>query len=165
MLAWNASVQRANIYRKQSKAGKYADDKQRKEFRRLIIRYVRREILPQYSNAQVLPELHIQNLQNLVRIGTGFGSKVLKQDYKLGVAQKFLNLILKYHWCMGWIEEPPHCPVDRIILSKTHQKGKLNWTEINDMKAYKIAIDAINKKATKKGLSLAEYELKVFSRR
>lgn len=165
MLAWNASVQRANIYKKQTEAGKSTHEKQKKEFRRFIKRHVRRKILPQYSNAQVLPNLHIQNLQNLVRIGTDFGSQVLKKEYKLGVAQKFLNLTLKYHWCMGWIPEPPHCPVDRIILSETHLEGKLNWTDITDLNVYEQAIDAINIKALEKNLSLAEYELQVFSRR
>jgi hypothetical protein len=49
--------------------------------------------------------------------------------YKYGVAQKLLNLFLKYLWCLGTIAEPPHCPVDRIIIGKTCYKDK-NWTEI-----------------------------------
>ena len=165
MLAWNASVQRANIYKKQTEPRNDANDKKKIKFRKSLIRYVRCEILPQYSNVKIEPTKHIQNLENLVIIGTKFGSEVLEQEYKLGVAQKFLNLSLKYHWCMGWIKEPPHCPVDRIILSKTDLKGKLNWTEIRDIDTYKEAIKSIERKASKKSLSLAKYELKVFSRK
>ncbi|SDJ63273.1 hypothetical protein SAMN05216338_105731 [Bradyrhizobium sp. Rc2d] len=32
------------------------------------------------------------------------------------VAQKVLNLLLKYYWCLARIPEPPYCPIDRIII-------------------------------------------------
>lgn len=97
-----------------------------------------------------------------------FGAKIrpviLKNGtYKYGVAQKLLNLALKYYWCLGYIPEPPHCPVDRIIIDKTQLKGKVNWTEIEDEHEYRQVIEAVRKIAGTE--SLARWELLNYGRR
>ena len=61
--------------------------------------------------------------------GNKIGSDVLGQlSYKYGIAQKFINLSLKYHWCLDLIQEPPHCPIDSTIINKTKYRGNLNYT-------------------------------------
>jgi len=106
------------------------------------------------------------HLNELVAYGTSVGAKVLGDaGYKLGVAQKLLNLLLKYLWSLGWIKEPPHCPVDRIILGKTALRDQLNWTQMVRQEDYVRAMEAIRRKADAEGLSIAHWELKNFARR
>ncbi len=75
------------------------------------------------------------------------------------MAQKLLNLYLKYLWCMGHVAEPPHCPVDRIILAETTLRDRLNWTKITTREQYMSAINALRQVATAQGQSLAVWEL------
>jgi len=70
-------------------------------------------------------------------------------NYRYGVAEKLLNLALKYYWCLGHIPTPPHCPVDRIVIEKTHLRGRVNWTEIKDEPQYRGVIEA-NQKSCRK---------------
>jgi len=37
--------------------------------------------------------------------------------FRIGVAQKALNLFLKYCGCAGWIPMPPHCPFDGLVMA------------------------------------------------
>lgn len=161
LLAWEASVQRSNLYnpsfdtRKETKGA----------FRKSLVDFFEKSLFGSYINP-CEENAHIDNLERFAAFGTTAGSGLLGPDgYKLGVAQKFLNLMLKYLWCIGTISEPPHCPVDRIIIGRTELKGKMNWTEIKTTCEYIEAIGAIRKSANEAGLSVAQWELKVFSRR
>ena len=92
----------------------------------------------------------------------------MKDKYRYGIAQKLLNLYLKYLWCIKLIHTPPHCPIDRIIINKL--KLKCNWTQINDEKYYRRIIEKIKKtikldEVHSPNESIAEWELKVYSRR
>lgn len=161
ILAWGGSVQRANLYNKHLPL----EDRGTTSFRLTILEFVELRLLPNYIN-KCSEQEHIANIKALVEHGTQTGQAILGHaGYKVGVAQKLLNLLLKYLWCLGYVSEPPHCPVDRIVLEKTRLKGKMNWTEINSMEQYNDAIIAIREVASAKGLSLAEWELDCFSRR
>ena len=37
--------------------------------------------------------------------------------FRVSHAQKSLSLLLKHAWCHGLMDEPPSCPVDRLILT------------------------------------------------
>jgi hypothetical protein len=101
---------------------------------------------------------HYLNLAQLVEFGTGALPGSLRDGrYRYGVAQKLLNLALKYHWCLGQISEPPHCPIDRIIIEKTHLRGQVNRTEIVDEEQYRAVIEAVRRKAEPE--SIARWEL------
>src|SRR5262245_42509512 len=103
MLALAASVQRANLYVKGSK--------QTQEFRAKIRDFVARRLLQHYENP-CTERQHYQNIALLVEFGTQVIPDVLRNgNYRYGVAQKLLNLALKYYWCLGYIPTPPHCPV------------------------------------------------------
>lgn len=161
ILAWGASVQRAHIY----KNGIDPAPKPVGEFRQHATRFLSSELLPQYKYL-VDESQHYRNIERLIKFATEKGQTVLgPQGYKYGVAQKLLNLTLKYHWCLGLAEEPPHCPVDRTVINKTRFKGKINWTEINDRTKYKTIIEDVRRLALAQGLSIAVWELTCFSRR
>ena len=38
--------------------------------------------------------------------------------FNFSTAQKYFNMMCKYYWCAGFIEEPPELPIDSINLSK-----------------------------------------------
>ena len=160
-LAWAASVQRAKVY----KQGIKADSKDVKTFRRDVATYVKTELLPTYKS-HCGEEQHYANIDKLIAHASKVGVAVLPAHaYKFGIAQKLLNLCLKYHWCLGRIETPPHCPVDRIVIEKTSFRGKLNWTAMKTRGEYAAVIADIDRLAKEKGLSIAEWELQNYRRR
>jgi hypothetical protein len=160
-MAWAASVQRAKVY----KPGIKPDSEEVKAFRRDVATYVATALLPMYKT-RCAEERHYGNIDALIAHASKVGAAVLPPHaYKFGVAQKLLNLCLKYHWCLGWIEMPPHCPVDRIVIEKTSFRGKLNWTDIRAREKYAAVIDEIAKLARAEGVSIAEWELRHYRRR
>lgn len=161
ILAWNASVQRANLYNKKSKV----DNKTKSKFRASIISYVEDEIFQSYKDG-CSENQHYKNIESLIAKANSLNLGILgPEGYKFGVAQKLLNLSLKYMWCLGHIAEPPHCPVDRIIINKTNLKGKVNWTDIKDRNAYEAVIDEIKKLSSAKSITPSRWELLIYTRR
>ncbi|WP_396269502.1 hypothetical protein [Ideonella sp.] len=161
ILAWGASVQRANLYNSAIPAKDRASD----SFRASVLSFIETQLLSSYKTG-CSEAAHIANIERLVEFATAEGGKLLGPDgYKFGVAQKLLNLLLKYLWCLGHVAEPPHCPVDRLILAKTSHRNKLNWTEITAASEYKDAINAIRIVAKAADLSLPQWELQFYSRR
>ena len=161
VMAWAASVQRANIYNKSEKISSTDS----LSFRLAVLEFVDLCLLEKYKS-KISENLHITNIEWLVTFGTKHGGSLLSPDgYKFGVAQKLLNLTLKYLWCLGHILEPPHCPVDRIVISKTSLRDKVNWTEILSADKYKDVIEAIRSTANKKNMSIARWELMHYGRR
>ena len=159
ILAWRASVQRANLYKKD--IDKSITDK----FRKKIINYLSSDIMREYKDG-VTEDRHYINIEKLIKFGNENNHGILSlAGYKYGVAQKLLNLVLKYHWCLSLIKEPPHCPVDRLVIDKTKFKGKINWTHITQRSEYQKVIEEIKCIAQKGNLSIPFWELKEFSRR
>ena len=92
------------------------------EFRASVITYIEEDIFKSYKNG-CSEEQHYKNIESLIAKANVLGSVLLGPDgYKYGVAQKLLNLAVKYMWCLEHINEPPHCPIDRIIINKTKFK-------------------------------------------
>lgn len=154
ILAWAASVQRTKLF---------ADHAQNsKELRFKIKQFVSENLLNQYVH-KCSEARHLKNIATLVEFGSAASPACLRDgSYRYGVAQKLLNLLLKYHWCAGHIEEPPHCPVDRVIIGKTSLRNKVNWTQIRTEEQYSEVIDAIRVVAGRDGLAV--WELNVYSR-
>jgi hypothetical protein len=153
-MAWAASVQRANLY--------VPGSKQTQAFRLKIKEFVVGDLLPQYETSCGEPR-HYENIALLVHFGTRAIPDILRGNYRYGVAQKLLNLALKYYWCLGHIPAPPHRPVDRIVIEKTSLRGRVNWTEIQNEAEYRKVIEAIRQVAGDE--SLAKWELLNYRRR
>ena len=156
ILAWGGASQRANIF--PSKMGEKDRKAHREEIKKTVFR-----VLDQFESLQkVSGELLIEKISYLVK---KFSDRRI--SFNVGHSQKLINLMLKYYWCFGWLKnEPPHCPIDRIILSKAKIKddGKTpSWTKINSIKDYKRYIQELKKVAKPK--SLAVWELESFNRR
>ena len=111
-----------------------------------------------YKNKPVTEEQHIDNLKKLKEnMTTEFKDILFGNRFRVGIAQKALNLYLKYLWCLGKITEPPHCPFDSIIISEIHRNDK--YTEMDSIDEYKSLVESAKQAANKESLSLANWEL------
>ena len=156
ILSIGGAFQRGNVYEK-----KNVSEDERKEFRKELEKELI-EISKSYINGEVASEKHIENINKLINFSKG--KKILNDErLKFGIAQKLLNLYLKYLWCSEKIKIPPHCPFDRIILEKLGVKD--NWTQMDNLESYKKWIESAKIVSEKNNLKIAEWELGAFNRR
>lgn len=117
-----------------------------------------------YANI-VTDDKHCANIVNLAETLTTHykDSGILRGGrFRIGIAQKALNLYLKYLWCLGDIlVPPPHCPLDRRIIDKLDLQGEkrkeYDWTKLDDIEKYKTLIAKCREKAGT--VLIAEWEL------
>jgi hypothetical protein len=157
MSSWSASVQRSGLYK--DRAG---SDPARKKFQLEVRSLVDEELLPKYING-CSEEDRYSNIGKLEKWGSHHGADLLSNGYPFGIAQKLLNVYLKYQWCSGWISEPLHCPIDRTILKKLRLESRFIWTTMKESD-YRAAIDVLKRVALQDGLSPAQWELHEFRR-
>lgn len=173
ILTFGGSFQRANIYKE--KGAKKVSEKVRLVFRNKLRAYIEDLVAKNYHK-EVPGERHIQHIQGLVAHSRTLRIEDQAIPINFGVAQKLLNLYLKYQWCLGNIPTPPHFPVDRMIqieLNKQAKELKISrrevdpWTQFKNETKYLEIIDfAMRIRDTKyKTLSLAQLELDLFDRR
>jgi hypothetical protein len=81
--------------------------------------------------------------------------------FRIGSAQKALNLYLKYLWCLGKICSPPHCPFDRQIIASLPNYTGPSWTKLVREEDYRALVEAAKAKA--QDSSLAAWELRIYN--
>jgi hypothetical protein len=131
-----------------------------------------RGIAAEYTRA-VEPEQHKQNIQRIAESLTfQFKDKATLRDngFRIGIAQKALNLYLKYLWCLDRIVMPPHCPLDSRIITDLpltlQERQDLQWTRLDSIDGYQRLVDAGIQRMSEKGYSsLSEWELHEFNSR
>jgi len=155
LLTIGGGFQRANVYING------ATDKERSEFRNKLHDVVI-NIAAEYKDT-VSEARHIDNIIKISRLKH---SALNNGCMNFGVSQKILNLYLKYLWCLGEIDTPPHFPVDRIIQQKLKITPVIPWTQIDSSEKYLRIIEHAHAKMQleKKYNSIAEQELKLFKR-
>ena len=113
-----------------------------------------------YESA-VAEEDHLSNIINLSDELSSQFSHCLKNDrFRIGIAQKALNLNLKYLWCADLIATPPHCPFDSIVIGHLKECRDPTWTSIDSIEDYSRLVLAAKKIAADK--SLAEWECDIW---
>lgn len=150
-----ATVQRANIYRPGTPAPLRIAfrDALRRELDRLAQQYL----------VPVSDKKHVANIETLANAVSEAQRSALRGGrFRIGPSQKALNLFLKYLWAAGWIPEPPHCPLDRIIISRFPVALQRNWTDLDDISEYRRLIDEARRNASTQSLSLAVWELRTY---
>ena len=158
MLSWGAAVQHNGVWNKNT------TDKEKGIFRKKIKIFLEDKLSKDYSKRKVTEDEHIANIEELQSEIEKKGKDLLIGDcLNFGTCQKLLNMMCKYYWCVGFIEEPPHLPIDSINLKNAGIKGKCWTKDINDKKDYEKIIDDIRKKTG--SLSLSEWEIVNWERR
>jgi len=150
----NAALQRSNTYEQNT------SDRQRRDFREDLCSGL--EKIAQNYKSPVSVDKHLINIQQLQGVSRKHRDILDGGRIRIGVAQKALNLYLKLLWSLGKIKEPPHCPLDSVIINKLPRACRRNWTEITTVRQYEILMKEVDKKAKEEGKSIAEWELKVF---
>src|SRR5665213_3614826 len=116
--ALRASLQHSGTY-----SNAVAD---RSSFQNSLKESLRREL--EIYHYGVSEEDHLDRIQSLASNLSGTYSDILKNGrFRIGIAQKALNLYLKIAWCLNAdFATPPHCPIDRGVLN--HAGIYANWT-------------------------------------
>ena len=156
-LSINGALGRVDIY---SESAQKEED--RIDFRR-DLRSELKKMVAEYTT-EVPEQIHLSNIQSLAnRITLKHRGSLKNGRFKIGRAQKALNLYLKYLWCLGFITLPPHCPFDSKIINKLPECSDLKWTSIDAIDAYVRLVEAARKRAALKSLSLSEWELQAWN--
>lgn len=118
---------------------------------------------------------HCNKLLDLTKNISGkYGHILHEGKFRFGVAQKLVNLYLKYLWVIGRGELPIHCPVDGVVKTKLVKSLNIkdseltNWTEISDISQYIKYINSIkeiisNETSSYYSNSIAEWELRAWN--
>ncbi|HSW44587.1 MAG TPA: hypothetical protein VLM89_03345 [Phycisphaerae bacterium] len=112
---------------------------------------------------QTVPEKdHIRTIQQFVKeLSRGdFRDVLVNGRLTIGRAQKAVNLYLKFLWCLDLIKEPPHCPVDSVVL-ETIGMNNIPWTRLDSVNDYMSIIDTIKRHC--RGQSPAKWECDVWN--
>jgi hypothetical protein len=120
------------------------------------------EIWPTYAGAMPVPDnQHLTNIEQLANSLSQDHPDLLREGrFRIGPAQKALNLFLKYLWCAGLLNfPPPHCPFDRKIIG--HLGLPINWTTLDQMAQYQQLVAAARQNAN--GVELAQWELELYN--
>ena len=145
-----ATVQRGRVYRSD------ATDAEKASFQAELRRQLQATAAT-YS-AKKTDAAHADNIAALSEsLSTSHGAILLDGRFRIGSAQKALNLFLKYLWCIGEVPEPPHCPFDFQIITKLPRAARCNWTELDSIETYRALVAAARTSAA--GQSLADWEL------
>jgi hypothetical protein len=171
ILTFGGGFQRSKIYQG------VISETQRNDYRKLLRGHIE-QLVQCFYQTEVSESDHINHIKSIVNFSNsqlGFGSSV-KMNF--GIAQKLLNLYLKYVWCLGEMKiAPPHFPVDRIIQGKLneaaadHGTKKLKiepWTQFDSEDKYLEIIDfakELTKNPNFSQYSLPELELYLFARK
>ncbi len=140
--------------------------REHQEYRTELRAFLEDLLSTQYALRSVTEDEHLKNIDRIQRF-RGKKKGVLKGNkIPFGVAQKILNLFLKYRWVIGDIKAPTHFPVDRQIQEILDYQPLVNWTGRNNEEMTRAKYMKIIEHARKcsDGQSLAEYELEEYNR-
>ena len=146
-----------------------ADEKQ--AFRKCLRRCLSSR-LEEYRAKPVCDSRHVANIEALSStLSEHYQEIMVGGKFRIGTAQKALNLYLKYGWALRIIPEPPHCPIDSNVLAKIEKCPRSagcqicpnkTWTTICITHEYLHFVQKAREAANAHGQSLARWELEVW---
>jgi hypothetical protein len=155
--AFAGMVQRGNIYVKAPCELKKA--KFRYELKGQIENYA--ESLTEMRTPEIVDENHNALIEGLSNdLSRKFPDLLKDSRFRIGSSQKVVNLYLKLLWCANLAPEPPHCPIDGVVIRKLLCQDDL-WTELDSVCDYKSLIQLCRTLA--KHESIANWELREYA--
>ena len=124
-----------------------------------------RNLAKGYSSRDLEDEPHIQNIRDLAsRLKQSYAEVLNEDELRFGIAQKAVNMYLKYLWCANLDIRPPHCPFDYGIIAalKLNANFEHKWTFAHEddyrewVRLAKVAAEARGFKGFR---ALSEWEL------
>jgi hypothetical protein len=161
-LTIGAAFGRASVY-KDGNPNDYGLSLEKQAFKTDLRAYIDQKLLPQYQSSGISDEAHLSNIHSLCDFSCSHGHLLTNAQLNFGVGQKMLNLWLKYLWCLGEIETPPHFPVDRRIQEIMKYPEITPWTQFQDHAPY-MAIIRYAREHFPKYNSISEMELDLYER-
>jgi len=150
-----ASLQRANVYSKRA----LPDDRDKLHAE---LSLALQRLFPIYRNP-VDERVHVGYIEHLATsISEQHRSALIDGQFRIGSAQKALNLYLKYLWCLRRIPMPPHCPFDSRIIARIPGCEKVLWTKLKTVPEYMSLVAGAKRKAG--ATPLAEWELDEYNK-
>lgn len=135
-------------------------DKTRSGFRKALRKKL--DELARRYEVLVTEEEHIANIEELVsELSSGFSDCLKGGRFRIGIAQKALNLYLKYLWCVDIIPAPPHCPFDSNVIKRLPDCDDISWTGLDEVEDYKRLVEAAKRQTGEK--LLPEWELEIWN--
>ena len=149
-----ATTQRTKLYMATAK------DPERDSARKAL-RAALSTLTPAYGR-QVSDSEHGANIEGLAKGLTAEHASALRGGhFRIGLAQKALNLHLKYMWCLNRVVMPPHCPLDAFVLDHIPGCSDVKWTQMDSLPEYQELISRARKVAGDE--PLAVWELRLWS--
>lgn len=129
---------------------------------KIVFRNILENLEAMYAKEDLKEDDHLEFIRKTADdVSMELGHKLHNGRFRIGIAQKLINLHLKYLWATGFIKEPFHCPIDGII--RDNAKISYDWTTNDSIDDYKDAITGLRKVAGDQSLSV--WELEEFRRR
>jgi len=132
----------------------------------LFRKFLKRElvILEEKYHLKISDTEHLKNIRKFKNSVTNEFSYMLEEDkFRYGIAQKLINLFLKYRWSLDLISEPPHCPFDSVIAKKLGSSYK--FTKSDSEKEYLTIVNMAEIESKKSGHSISIWEMETFNGR
>ncbi len=153
-LTLNATAQRSQLYRPNTP-----------EVLRLPLQKSLRTALDEMADSYLDAVAEVTHVANIERLANELSAKhpeiLVGKRFRIGTAQKALNLYLKYLWCLREVAEPPHCPIDAVVLRYVPTCREVRWTKLDSIEEYRHIIASA--KIAAEGASLARWELALYS--
>ena len=112
-----------------------------------------------YQSGDLTETQHIEAIRNLAaEASTNHGETLHQRRFRFGVAQKLVNLYLKYLWAAGIVKDVHHCPLDGIISNR--EKLAYEWTTGESEVEYLQAIFKLQSRVGEE--SLQSWETRTF---
>lgn len=138
------------------------DMDEKKEKMRHDIRQCLVDIGLRYRDDDIDHKKHIDNILELKNEIQGNHAIILfEKTFRFGVAQKLLNVYLKYLWALDWINStPPDCPIDGKISRELNSNYK--FAKSDNIGEYEEVIKKAKQVAEIKNQSIVEWEFNTF---
>jgi hypothetical protein len=150
-MTFQATLQRSLTYAEE------VGELRKAEFREGLRRKLE-EISANYRE-RVLEQDHFDNIETLAdSLSQDFADCLNDARFRIGSAQKALNLYLKYLWCIGEVSEPPHCPFDNTVIGMLGLTNAPNWTSMDTIAEYRTLVEAANRIAGDRPLCVWELQ-------
>lgn len=156
-LTFDGGFKRSKIYAPK------ASESQRREFRRYLSSKLSEIISEVELKKRYSDDDHCNTIQRFSSDTTKRFGKILdKGSFRIGHAQKFLNL----YWKLSWILKvtplkPIHCPFDSVIIGKLRSARGIRWTRFDKIDEYKQLLNAAREVAGQ-NVALADWEMKKY---